>query len=312
MTDSKKDEPYTHSIGAVERATGLGRDTLRAWERRYQFPKPQRDSNDERVYPLAQVNKLRLLKRLVDCGHRPGKIIHFEMEALHELNETVIAVDAKPGADVRTVELDNFLSLCQNHQAEELRRTLSLSLMRTGLQRFVLDVIAPLNRMVGDSWRSGLLTVYEEHLYTEMVQGLLRNAIFAILPLQLQAHAQPRILLTTFPGEQHGLGLLMTEAMFALEGAHCISLGVQTPVIDIVRAAQMQRADIVALSLSSISSTNALDDIIDLLNGLPAATEVWVGGSGAALLHRSKLPVQVLTLLEVPMALAEWHQRRQV
>lgn len=55
MTDSKIYEQLLHSIGAVERATGLGKDTLRAWERRYQFPKPLRDSNDERVYPLDQV-----------------------------------------------------------------------------------------------------------------------------------------------------------------------------------------------------------------------------------------------------------------
>jgi MerR family transcriptional regulator, light-induced transcriptional regulator len=312
MTDSKISEQLVHSIGAVERATGLGKDTLRAWERRYQFPKPLRDLNDERVYPLDQVNKLRLLKRLLDCGHRPGKIIHFEMEALHKLHEGLVAVDAKPGADVKSVELDDFLALCQKHQVEELRRTLSLSLLRTGLQSFVLNVIAPLNRMVGDYWSCGLFTVYEEHLYTELVQSLLRNAIFTILPPQVQTQVRPRIVLTTFPGEQHGLGLLMAEAMFALEGAHCISLGVQTPVIDLVRAAQMQRADIVALSLSSISSTKALDDLTSLLNGLPAATEVWVGGSGTTLLHRSRLPVRVPTLLEVPTALAEWHQRRHV
>lgn len=234
------------------------------------------------------------------------------MAALHRLNQASVAIDAKPGADVNSVELDDFLVMCQKHQAEELRRTLSLSLMRRGLQSFVLDVIAPLNRMGGDYWRSGQFTVYEEHLYTELMQSLLRNAICAILPPHVHTQVRRRIVLTTFSGEQHGLGLLMAEAMFALEGAHCISLGVQTPVIDIVRAAQMQRADIVALSLSSISSTKALDGITDLLNGLPAATEVWVGGSGAALLHRSRLPVQVLTLLEVPTALAEWHQRRQV
>ena len=29
-------------IGAVERDTGIGRDTLRIWERRYGFPVPER------------------------------------------------------------------------------------------------------------------------------------------------------------------------------------------------------------------------------------------------------------------------------
>ena len=45
------------SIAAVERDTGIGKDTLRVWERRYRFPEPGRDANGERIYPLAQVEK---------------------------------------------------------------------------------------------------------------------------------------------------------------------------------------------------------------------------------------------------------------
>ena len=37
------------SIAAVERDTGLGKDTLRVWERRYGFPQPLRDAFGERV-----------------------------------------------------------------------------------------------------------------------------------------------------------------------------------------------------------------------------------------------------------------------
>jgi methanogenic corrinoid protein MtbC1 len=54
----------------------------------------------------------------------------------------------------------------------------------------------------------------------------------------MASHGVPRILLTTLPQERHGLGLLMAEAMCVAEGAHCISLGVQTPLIDIVEAAR--------------------------------------------------------------------------
>jgi DNA-binding transcriptional MerR regulator len=39
------------SIAAVERDTGIGKDTLRVWERRYGFPQPGRDSFGERSYP---------------------------------------------------------------------------------------------------------------------------------------------------------------------------------------------------------------------------------------------------------------------
>jgi DNA-binding transcriptional regulator YiaG len=38
-------------IAAVERDTGLSKDTLRVWERRYGFPQPARDGAGERLYP---------------------------------------------------------------------------------------------------------------------------------------------------------------------------------------------------------------------------------------------------------------------
>ena len=57
-----------YNITAVERDTGLSKDVLRMWERRYGFPRPERDGNGERLYPAAQVARLRLLKRLMDQG----------------------------------------------------------------------------------------------------------------------------------------------------------------------------------------------------------------------------------------------------
>ena len=63
------------TISTVERDTGLGKDTLRVWERRYGFPQPERDHNGERVYPAEQVERLRLMKRLIDHGHRPGRLL---------------------------------------------------------------------------------------------------------------------------------------------------------------------------------------------------------------------------------------------
>lgn len=51
------------SIADVERDTGLGKDTLRVWERRYGFPTPGRDAHGERRYDEAQLQRLRLIKR---------------------------------------------------------------------------------------------------------------------------------------------------------------------------------------------------------------------------------------------------------
>ena len=74
MVEDLKDGPLL-SIAAVERDTGLTKDTLRVWERRYGFPTPGRDAFGERTYPLEQVERLRLIKRLLDAGWRPGRLM---------------------------------------------------------------------------------------------------------------------------------------------------------------------------------------------------------------------------------------------
>src|SRR5208283_418278 len=90
-----------------------------------------------------------------------------------------------------------------------------------------------------------------------------------------------------FPRESHGLGLLMAEAFFALEGCRCISLGVQTPVPDIVRAAKMQKVDIVALSFSdSMNANQVIGGLAELRAQLPPNFEIWVGGNCSILERR--------------------------
>src|SRR5690606_6626761 len=194
------------------------------------------------------------------------------------------------------------------HDVEALRGALSQAALRLGIGRFVMERAAPLNQLIGESWARGEIEVYEEHLYTESMQVVLRNAIANIPPAQ----TGPRVLLTTFPNEGHGLGLLMAEALLALDGCRCWSLGVQTPLLDIVRAAHSQRADIVALSFSPVLNPNqVLDGLGELRAKLPAGTEIWAGGRSAALQRRPPGGVRVLAeLAEIPEQLSRWRGER--
>lgn len=296
------------SISAVERETGLSKDALRAWERRYGFPQPVLDQFGERIYPLDQVEKLRLLKSLLDQGHRPGKVIGLNLEQMRALAGES---DRPGGAPVQ--ERDDLLhciGLCKAHQFDELRRLLSRLSLRMGLFRFIVEVLAPLTAMVGNRWASGELAVYEEHLYTESVQIVMRNAIAGIPRPHSGASVRPRVLLTTFPQEQHGLGLLMAEAVFALEGAYCVSLGVQTPVLEIAQAALAQQADIIALSFSiALNRNQVLEGLADLRSELPPGMEIWAGGRCPVLYRRPPEDIVVLDLPEIHDLLEAWRAR---
>ncbi len=297
--------PTLMSISDVERETGVPKETLRVWERRYDFPQPERDRNGERLYPSPQVHRLRLVKRLLDLGYRPGKVMHMGADELAELAAKASAQAPAPNAE--DPELRLCLALIKDHKMHDLRQRLAQAQLQLGLLRFVTELVAPLTTIVGDAWGAGELAVFEEHLFAETLQGVMRNAIFSANQQIGHANASPRIILTTVPQERHGLGLLMAEALFALDGAHCVSLGVQTPLAEIVQAATVQQADIVALSFSSVMSPRAaVDNVIELQSRLGDRVQVWAGGSCAALARRQLGPQCVLDLHDIRGAVGRW------
>jgi DNA-binding transcriptional MerR regulator/methylmalonyl-CoA mutase cobalamin-binding subunit len=289
------------NISAVERETGLSKDVLRVWERRYGFPKPDRDATGERHYAPDQVARLRVIRRLMDAGMRPGRLIQLDAGELDRLSAQNIP---PPRDDAATDVAAELVRLLGTHDVPALQHMLAQQLMRQGLQRFVLETIAPLNRAVGEAWMRGELQIFEEHLYTEQLQVLLRSAI-AAFP---RRNAAPKVLLTTLPEEQHSLGLLMVEALLAAEGAQCVSLGTQTPVNDIALAATAHRAHVVALSFSAIFPVRvAGESLAALRRQLPSSSQVWVGGEMTRRLRRAVPGVRVVSeLAGVLQALRDW------
>jgi MerR family transcriptional regulator, light-induced transcriptional regulator len=301
MNDRTLLRPLTLSIAAVERDTRISKDTLRVWERRYGFPTPERDGSGDRAYPLDQVEKLRLVRRLLDAGHRPGQIVPLPIDDLRRLSDvassagqtaSLASVDAPVPTDLR-----GYLDIVRSHDSRALRRALMQMVMRKGLASFVADVAAPLTALVGDEWVRGQLQVFEEHLYSDALSTVLRASLMTTP--EPDANARPRVLLTTFPQEPHGLGILMAEALFALEGCRCLSLGPQTPLWDVVLAAQEHQSHIIALGFTSAVNPNqVIEGLTELRGKLPATVEIWAGGSSAALTRRSVDGVLVMQSLD--------------
>jgi MerR family transcriptional regulator, light-induced transcriptional regulator len=312
LDESYSAQPITMSIAAVERDTGLSKDTLRVWERRYGFPQPTRDALGERIYSFEQVAQLRTIKRLLDAGHRPGRIVAMALTDLDRLAEATAASRATPAQ--RSANLDDkpdlseFMAAIRRHDVAGLRQRMARAMARMGLGPFVLKVVASLNVQVGDDWMQGRLEVFEEHLYTESVQVVLRSA----LQQRISAESgRPRVLLATVPGEPHGLGLLMAEAVLALEGCHCTSLGVQTPVWDIVRAAGAVSSDVVALSYTGCTNPHqTIDGLTEMRSKLPLHIDIWAGGRAPVLQRRAVDGVRALpSLSDAAHALTDWHER---
>ncbi len=289
-------------IAAVERDTGIPKDTLRVWERRYAFPLPLRDDKGERLYPIEQVEKLRLLRRLLDQGHRPGSIVAAPTETLTALLEPT----AHMGGESSNPAIDPLIDLVRMHRSAELRAALQQHVVKLGLQRFVAELVAPLSQAIGEAWLRGDIGVAEEHLFTEQIQNLLRSSINSLGA----GGRSPRVLMTTVPGEEHILGLLMVEATLAPEGVQCISLGSQTPVADIAQAARDGQFDIVAVSFSAaFPARQAFLALEQLRNALPVGIALWAGGAALNGKRKRIDNVRQIDRLDALLdALAEWRQ----
>lgn len=282
--------PRGWSIAEVERETGLAKDTLRVWERRYGFPTPGRDAQGERSYDDAQVQRLRWLKHLLDQGHRPGQVVALPLHQVRALAEATPASKLGGGADVRAPLDPRWLQALHAHDLGALRRALHLHTLQHGLLSTVEDVIAPLATAVGLAWAAGALSVYQEHLFSEAVETSLREAMAGMATTQANLSA-PRVLLTTLPGESHTLGLLMAESVLALQGCERLPLGASTPLGEIVLAAERLQADVVAIGVSARAAPLPLRRDLQLLRErLPATVALWVGGPVHTVLGRRPLP----------------------
>jgi DNA-binding transcriptional MerR regulator/methylmalonyl-CoA mutase cobalamin-binding subunit len=260
-------------IASVERETGLSKDTLRVWERRYGFPTPERDVNGERLYAPAQVRRLAQIKRLMDLGHRPGKLLALDETALLALDETRSATRATPDDP----QLDTWMHWVRTHDSDALQQAFHREMAKRGMARLVQDIVAPLIARVGEAWSRNELGIFEEHLFSQHLEKLFRTTLANMAP---QTGA-PRVLLTTLSGEEHTLGLLMVEALLVVEDAYPVLLGPQTPIDEIVRAAQIKQVDAVCLSFSTAySPTLAAQGLRDLRQMLPGNTQLWAGGYG--------------------------------
>ena len=283
-----KPDPTHWTIAEAERETGLAKDTLRVWERRYGFPTPERDAQGERCYDDAQVQRLRWIKRLLDQGHRPGQVVALPLRQLRALSDARPEPKRGPGTSPPAPLDPRWMQALQSHDLDALRRGLHLHTLQHGLLSTVEDVIAPLATDVGEAWAQGSLSVYQEHLFTAAVQASLRDAMAGMATAGVDT---PRVLLTTLPGETHTLGLLMAESVLALQGCERLPLGASTPVTEIVLAAERLRAHVVAIGVSAQAAPLPLRRDLQLLRErLPPAVALWVGGPVRSALGRRAGP----------------------
>ncbi len=247
------------------------------WERRYGFPRPERTSGGSRVYSETDVEALRLIKRALDQGYRPGEIVGKPLEELTQL--VLAASEAPPRAATASPTMATILGALGRDEVPLLRAELRQAAVMLGPKRFLADVAHPICVRVGELWADGKLEVRHEHLLSECLSAQLR----VLMSAYEERPGAPRVLLSTLPNERHGLGLAMAEVYLAASQVTPVLLGVDTPPEQIVKAARSHAVDSVGLLVTEASDLKATKSHIRwMLRELPRRVRIWVGGAGGA------------------------------
>jgi len=276
-----KSECFT--IGAVERDTGISRDTLRVWERRYGFPEPVRNDKGERLYPEEQLRRLQRVRRLLDQGLRPGKIVRLSDAELDTL-EITLWPETPCSEDV-----EKILTLLQATDGITLEAELLLIYQRQGMQTFITETVVPLLNAVGERWAKGDLQIYEEHLLSQVLTRFLSREI----TIKQKTAKKPKVLLATLPGEEHTLGLLMISALLSSHDITVINIGGEVPLDQVVNAVERYEVDVLGVTFSgAYQYENIRKHLNELRDSVAQGVDIWIGGEGVKRLR--KIPAGVI------------------
>lgn len=267
-----------YPIGVVTRRTGLSPDVLRVWERRYSVVTPVRSAGGQRLYSAGDIEKLRLLRRLVEGGHRIASVASLDLERLAALaREVGDAPAAAPADSLSSVDLlEDLMAAVDHFDDVRLGAMLRRSAMTLGTEAWIETVVGPLLEAVGDRWHSGAISPAHEHLATATT----RDALAWVMRSYAPPIDAPKILVATPTGELHELGAMMAAVTAAEAGWRVQYLGPNIPAGDLAKAAVKIRADAVALSLVHPDhAASTVGEIVALRRGLPATVPVIVGGA---------------------------------
>ncbi len=226
--------PGKYTVAEVETRSGVPASSLRQWERRYGFPKPQRSSAGYRLYTDGDLRQIEIMRGLIADGLLASRA------AAMVLEQSLPVVGPRPLADLANELAEALVGL---HEARA-GRVLSEAFALHDVEAVLLDIVTPTMVKVGELWHAGKILVSTEHFATSFIQGRLHS----LLSLMPGPGRSQLALVTCAPKERHELGALILAVLLNRAGFDTVYLGADTPVHDLVEMTRLLRPEAVFLS----------------------------------------------------------------
>jgi len=256
----------TYNLKAVLKETGIAADTLRAWERRYGLPIPQRTPGGHRLYSQYDIGIIKWLimkqgeglsiSRAVDMW---GELISSGMDPLsaHQQNDMMVP----PAANLLAIR-QAWLEACLTFDEASAERILNQAFAMYPTETVCVEVLQGSIMNIGEKWFTGEANVQHEHFASSLATRRL-DALIAAAPAPTRPFT---VLVGCPPDEWHSLSLLMTSLFLRRRGLNVIYLGANVPLEQFNDTVAMIRPHLIILASQQLHTSVSLRDTAKILS----------------------------------------------
>lgn len=268
------------TIKDIENLSGIKAHTIRIWEQRYEFLKPQRTDTNIRYYSNEELKSILNVALLNKYGY---KISHISKMNHGQITENLQKITNTQAQQEQVINL--LIGYMVDLRLDDFEAVLTRQIADKGLEKVIDETIFPFLERIGILWLTNNVNPAQEHLVT----NLIRQKFIVGIENSPKPYIDKTAILFLPEGEFHELGLIYVNYLFRQAGVHVLYLGANVPVADLEFVVNAKKPALVYTHLSSLSHKFKIERFISNLKY--TLSHVPVIASGSILLdYESPLP----------------------
>lgn len=272
------------TIKDVENLSGIQAHTLRIWEQRYDFLKPQRSTTNIRYYTNQELKTILNVALLNRFGYRISRISKMSHQ---EMADKIL--NLLPGEAQHQHIINRMMEQMIDMQLDEFDNLVSEIIHQFGLKKAFIDITFPFLERIGMLWSTGRVNAAQEHFVSNIIrQKLLAETDNLPVPL----NSSKRVLLFLPEGELHEIGILFIQYLVKQQKQQNWYLGANVPIEDVSFVAEAKQPSYIYTHLTAVAQSFSLERFIHHMHELIPATPLIVSGSVTAS-YDKELPANV-------------------
>jgi MerR family transcriptional regulator, light-induced transcriptional regulator len=258
------------TIKDLENLSGIKAHTIRIWEQRYTFLRPQRTATNIRYYSNQELKTLLNISLLNKYGY---KISHINRMNNEELREKILTLSSSQAQQERIVNelIQHMIDL----NIEEFEQVIDNFILSRGVEKAITYIIFPFMERIGILWLTDHINPAQEHLITNIIrQKIIVGIENIVTPFDLKT----KVLLFMPENEHHELGLLFLHYMLKSRGIKAIYLGANVPIADLEFVADLKKPDYIYTHLTTVMKEFNFEKFLNNLKTRFGSTPILISG----------------------------------